>query len=350
MTIIRIAVFLLGSLSSSFAIAVEAPAAPKLSEQAATAVDKGLAWLAKNQAENGSWGVARSDVATTSLAVRAFLARGHRPGKGDYGAHMNKGIDYVLASSQKDGMLSRSQGNDAMYEHGFALLMLAQVRGVVDETRQMRISEVVKAGVALTLKAQSVRKDRLNDGGLRYQKTSPDSDISVTGAHMIALYAAAAAPDVTVPKEAIRAGQDFAMRCRFKGGAGFTYQPGAGVPGQARTAIALVVLQPSGHWQAAAAGSGDILMGRPMTNPYGSFYYYSVYYMAQAYHFLGGKYLDEGFSKLRDGILAVQEKDGHWEKAVGQEVGAGPAYRTSMAVLALCTPLTTSGPPTRPAE
>src|SRR5262245_14650237 len=63
---------------------------PKISaEQQAqldASVDKALTFLAANQEPDGSFktlDVARP--AVTSLCVMSFLARGHRPGKGNYG-------------------------------------------------------------------------------------------------------------------------------------------------------------------------------------------------------------------------------------------------------------------------
>ena len=49
-------------------------------------VDKGLAWLAKQQLTDGSF-EARDlgQPAITSFAVMAYLSRGHRPGSGPYG-------------------------------------------------------------------------------------------------------------------------------------------------------------------------------------------------------------------------------------------------------------------------
>jgi len=45
-----------------------------------------------------------------------------------------------------------------------------------------------------------------------------------------------------------------------------------------------------------------------------------------------------GLDKLRDALLKQQDSKGHWPGGGGQEAEAGDAYRTSMAVLALCVP------------
>ena len=68
----------------------ESPVPP----QVQAAVDKALAWLAKEQKSDGSWEQGGgSSTAVPALAVKAFLARGHVPGQGPYGDILNKGID-----------------------------------------------------------------------------------------------------------------------------------------------------------------------------------------------------------------------------------------------------------------
>src|SRR5689334_12564618 len=63
------------------------------------AVDRGLDWLARNQKPDGSFlQGGGSTTAVPSLAVMAFLARGHTPGQGKYGEVLNKAIDYVVST------------------------------------------------------------------------------------------------------------------------------------------------------------------------------------------------------------------------------------------------------------
>ena len=100
---------------------------------------KGLAWLARNQKDDGSWTgdvgfklnatyqTTRSQephVGVTALAGIAFLAGGHLPGRGEYGAVLDKTIDFVLSCVNNDGYITRS--DTRMYSHAFATLFLAE--------------------------------------------------------------------------------------------------------------------------------------------------------------------------------------------------------------------------------
>ena len=142
-----------------------------------------------------------------------------------------------------------------------------------------------------------------------------------------------------VPKSSLDAGREYVRRCAYRSGPGFTYQAGHGTPGPARTGTAIVSLEMLGeHHTPEAKAGGDYLLDNPVTNPSEGFYYYSIYYIAQALYHLGDKYYDQGYPKLRDSLLANQGPEGTWPMGSGQEQEAGEAYRTSMAVLALCVP------------
>src|SRR3990170_1572108 len=56
------------------------------------AVEKGEAWLAKNQQADGSWGNEGAGggyrMAMTGLAGLALLSGGHTPGRGPYSKHL----------------------------------------------------------------------------------------------------------------------------------------------------------------------------------------------------------------------------------------------------------------------
>ena len=99
----------------------------------------------------------------TSLALMAFLAKGHVPGRGPYGEVLNRGIDYLL-SQQHDEKRARGvivcrdrigqaagRGSGMMYEHCMSTLLLAEVSGMVDARRQEKLRPVLARALALIL-------------------------------------------------------------------------------------------------------------------------------------------------------------------------------------------------------
>jgi hypothetical protein len=317
------------------------PVPPKVQ----AAVDKALAWLAKNQKPTGTW-QAGNGISTSvpSLAVMAFLARGHVPGQGPYGDTINKAIDFVLSQQKDDGLLAGNNGNAQMYEHGISTAMLSEAFGMVDDNRKAKIEKALAKSAKLILDAQRPHdgkpKNMPYTGGWRYTKMSDDADISVTGWQLMGLRGAANC-GATVPKESLDAGREFVRRCAVPkdSGGGFTYQAGNRDANSPRTGTGILSLELLGeHNSTEATLGGDYLLEHPLTDPNQGFYFYGVYYISQAYNQLGGKYWETGYPKLRDALLAAQNDQGIWPNGSGQEQEAGDAYRTSMACLALCVP------------
>ena len=324
-------------------------------------IDLALAWLAKDQKQDGTFtqGDTAGTTAVPSLVVLAFMARGHVPGQGPYGDTLYRSIDYVLGSQQEDGLICRRQnGNQVMYEHGISTVMLAEVYGMVDDTRREKIGKALAKSAKLILDAQAYNgkpKAMPYTGGWRYQANIQDADISVTGWQMMALRGAANC-GADIPKENLEAAREYIQRSAVPTG-GFSYQPQNKAPNQARTGTGILMMElfkgldpklaPGEHPKEALA-AGDWLMARPENapdNPSMEFYYYAIYYCSQALNQLGGKYWDTLYTgKLLPVLLAQQDQKketpayGSFGGSNGQEQQAGPAYRTAMACLALCVP------------
>ena len=154
------------------------------------------------------------DVAVTSLSVMAFLAKGNTPGRGPYGEVVNKGVDFVLASQDANGMIVGKGSAGPMYCHCMASLMLSEVSGMVDRSRQAKIDTVLPKAISLILAAQQVKKAPEMQGGWRYTPVYPDSDISCSGWPLMALRSARnnGSP---VPKQAIENAVKFLLNCRM---------------------------------------------------------------------------------------------------------------------------------------
>ena len=293
------------------------------------AVDKGLAFLARSQATDGSFG--SRTPAITALAVMAFLARGNTPGLPPYGDVINRGIDYILSQQSPRGDLMTGGGQ--MYSHNIATLMLAEVSGMVDPERQTRIDVVLPQALRVILAAQDVQKAEQFAGGWRYEPASKDADISHSGWALMALRAARnnGAP---VPKEAIDKAVKFILRCNVETG-GFAYQPG-GNPNLARSGIGILCLELAGrHRDNVTLKAGRYIadhFNKEIGQGHG-YQYYALYYSAHGMYQLGGGEWESFAPVLYDTVLKLQSPDGSWTAAGSSE--KSPQYCTSMAILAL---------------
>src|ERR1700731_2075651 len=72
-----------------------------LARATVAARDKGLDWLTKNQAKDGSWGKTYT-VAVTSFACLSYLSAADEPFTGDHGKALGKGLQFLMAQ-QQDG-------------------------------------------------------------------------------------------------------------------------------------------------------------------------------------------------------------------------------------------------------
>ncbi|MBN2492205.1 MAG: hypothetical protein JXQ29_15265, partial [Planctomycetes bacterium] len=109
-------------------------------------------------------------VGVSSLAVIAFLAGGHVPGRGPYGSVIERGIRYVLdCTSAEDGYVS--QNGSRMYSHAFATLCLAEAYGM---THEGGLRTKLQDAVDLIVKSQNAA------GSWRYVPFAQDSDMSIT--------------------------------------------------------------------------------------------------------------------------------------------------------------------------
>ena len=299
------------------------------------AIDRALEYLAANQLKDGSFKTGmRGNAGITALCVMAFLSKGHTPDKGPYGEVINKGIDYVMDSQQGNGLLIGSRASGAMYGHCMATLMLSEVSGMVDPPRQERLDRVLGHAVRVILSAQRMPKPPNFRGGWRYQHTSRDSDISLTGWALMSLRSARG-NGADIPKSSIDEAVGFIMRC-YRGGGGFAYQPG-GAPGPARTGVALLCLELCGHHRTKVTlAAGDYLRGHlPRSFGGSGYFYYTLYYCAQGMFQLGDQYWRDWAEHMYKMMLKFQKKDGSWPPGGASEATAGACYATAMGVLAM---------------
>lgn len=301
----------------------------KFREPIRRSVDKGLAWLAAAQAEDGAFpGQHGTTTAVPALAGMAFLSAGHTPGLGPYGRHINKCIDYVLELEQKggdgkpNGYLVRTP-DDKMYAHCIATLFLSEVSGMVDPRRQQKIEEALSRALLLILTAQEIPKPLPHVGGWRYSPTSTDSDLSLTGWAIMALRSARlnGAP---VPDEAIANAVTYVLKNHDPKSGGFGYSGPS--PNAAMTGVGLLCLSLSGqHEHEALPGAGSYILQHRNGN-LGGHPEYAEYYCSQAMFQLGGDKWVSWAEQMYPRIIGKQSANGSWSNG---------GYHTAMMILSM---------------
>ncbi len=300
------------------------------------AVDRGLKYLLGQQNGEGAFG-RKNQTALTALSIMAYLAAGHVPGESPEGKAVEKGLEYLLAEGRQkeDGYFGDSDGS-RMYGHGIATLLLAEALGMgAREADDRRFLLACRRGTDLILKSQEASKEKLHAGGWRYSPASTDSDLSVTVWQVMALRAAKNC-GMEVPERAVQEAVGFIDRCFQPAAGGFSYQPG-NLPTPAMTAAGLLSLEVCGVRGGREVQAGaDRLKRRPIQweDPW---FYYGIYYYAQAMHQLGEEEDQKARSVAQGLLLGRQAADGSWPPPPKsqQEESAGPIYRTALAILAL---------------
>lgn len=302
-----------------------------------------LKYLASQQEASGAWRHRNygESTATTSLAIMAFLAAGHVPGEGPYGKKLEKGIDFVLSrqveydrrKGRETVMLVARRSHGPMYSHGISTLMLAEVVGMLTKDRAKRARAALEKSIRLIVQSQNVRKSSRHEGGWRYQASSRDSDLSVTGWQLLALRAA---KDIgcDVPKDNIDRAVAYVKKCKPRFGGGFGYQPYGG-PTPTRTGTGILCLEVCGQHKAKESVAGaDYLLQRPLRY-HDHYFFYGVYYCTVGMFKVGGKYWDATKKNTNKILLTNQNGDGSWTGSQGEGRRHGLIYTTALSVLAL---------------
>ena len=311
--------------------AAETPAAQDVDK----AIVLALEYLAREQQPSGAWKVDSigESTAGTSLAIMAFLAAGHVPCEGPYADTLERGIRWVLQHQESNGMIVHRKSHGPMYSHGISTLMLSEVAGMVGTSLAEPCREALERAIRLILQAQAVPKTNKHEGGWRYQPTSRDSDLSVTGWQLLALRAA---KDIgcDVPAEAIEAAVGYVKRCGTRDSSGFGYQPG-GSPTATRSGTGILALEVCGvHRTPETLEAADGLLRNPLKiNDH--YFFYGVYYCTVGMFKVGGHHWNETRDHVGGLLLGTQRQDGSWQATGGSERSLGAIYSTSMSVLAL---------------
>lgn len=280
---------------------------------------RGLAWLAKTQTEDGTWEDARQNDGIAALALLAMLAHGDDPNAGPWSMHVRRTIHFILSRQNAgNGYIGSS-----MYNHGFCTLALAEAYGHVEDTR---IGPALRRAVELILSSQA--RNPLK--AWRYTPESQDADTTVSGAQMVALFAARNA-GITVPDSAIEDGVAYYRRSQ-NGDGGFAYsnEGGGRDVSPARSAIGALVFGLARDKQTRnlkAAFNGLTSASADAGNDTHLFYY--LYYAAQAYFQASPPDWREWNAANFRRLAATQAEDGGWSGDQGR------TFSTACALLSM---------------
>jgi hypothetical protein len=334
-------------------------------------VDRALAWLSRQQRADGSFAAPISaQPGATSLAVMAYISKGHLPGEGPYGRQIDAGIDYVLQCQQPDGLLAASgsglpqtlnsqvitfqgsggSGKTANYNHGISGLMLTEVYGLTDRARGTRLKPAILKALEFSRKDQTAHKVYPQDaGGWRYlnYRTTGESDLSVTSWQLM-FYRSARNAEFAVPKQHADDAIGYVLRCWDEQQGVFYYRRSGGESRWSRGMVGagIVSLALGGyHDSRVAQRAGDWLLAHQFGHfgellGGGDRFFYSTYYCSQAMAQLGGRHWRLFFPRLVNVLLLGQHPSGVWRvEPNGNDRVFGNTYTTALAVLSLTPPL-----------
>lgn len=332
--------------------------------QSEAAVERGLAWLAENQGDEGNWRC--NDLGLVAMGALAFMAAGHAPGRGKYGDEVQRALEYVMDNAKPSGLLNISNSQRDMYNHGLATLVLGQAHGMPTK-RDLRLNTTLDHALRLIALTQC------DDGGWGYQAIAQPHghDLSLAVMQAKALRSAMDS-GLEVPSEVVdkairsvrehywpRGGRRDASEQAMRAGPGqFTYSKQGGGPTLAMAAAGVVCLQELGcydDWRIPknmdVIGAAVRHLGRPQQGegvmPFDS---YTLYYVGQSLYQVGGQEWREHYPPLRDYLVASQRIDaqrldrhGSWIDRGADGKGrlsgiSGDLYATSVACFILAIP------------
>jgi hypothetical protein len=303
------------------------------------AVERGLAWLAKHQAADGSWrfdlsdcqcdggcscpGTVTSTTAATGVALLPFLGAGHTHQEGGYHETVTRGLYYLMSRMQptpRGGDLSEG----TMYGHGVATLALAEALGM---TGDPMFPPYVRDAVRFMETSQD-----LHGGGWRYLPGQA-GDTTVTAWQLAALKSATLA-GVPAPSPTIDGVCRFLDRMQVRNGEGYGYLAPQDRP--CTSAIGLVCRIYTAWPQEATIDRGLMQLARQ--GPAVEAVYHN-FYLAQALLLRGHPLWKRWNARNREQLIARQARVGHeagsWSFTDADTRPGGRLGHTALAVLTL---------------
>jgi hypothetical protein len=308
--------------------------------------DAGIRYLLKTQNPSGAWQDGQTGPGVTGMAVMVLLGSGEDPNYGPYRVPIRKALRSMIIDQDPDtGFLAAGGGHDSMYQHGFAMLALAEAYGVVDDSslwteaptaRGNGVGRSLGQALELAVRCAVTSAKKNPHGAWRYSPDARDADTSVSGAVLMGLLGARNA-GIEVPDETIdRAIKYYTTMTGSNGQVGYSGGPGGG--SDAVTSIAVLVYaiakqkelpqyeKALAYLESRSRDPGTGMEGYPT---------YTRYYRAQAL-FQGNVEAWEAWNAgLVQELKKMQAKDGSFTGFAGRGGGFGGTVDTSLALLSL---------------
>ena len=320
----------------------DAPGAQAL----ASAQQKGLEYLSKNQSKDGSWGRTYT-IAVTSFACLGYLSENAEPFDGPHGKALVKGLNFLLAN-QNNGMFKQN-GHSWIHGQGFGTLALAEAYGrslfckIKPDLDMKKVRGAVEASVKIIADNQSL------SGGWWYTPGAPGQHEGSTTVCAVQALVAARNFGIPINDKVLDKGFQYLKKCQAKDG-GFNYQLGDGTSMKEGTAAAVATLglMEKFDFRVMINGFNFLQKITPATISNERFPYYGHFYGTMGMHLLYQEYKgDKQFETktrayiqgVQKDLLAWQRADGSWP-VKGWMVSAGetPSYATAFALIALQVP------------
>jgi hypothetical protein len=316
--------------------------------QSEAAVAAGLKWVVAHQAGDGHWSLdafqdghkgcncrgigQNNDIAGTAFGLLPLLGAGetHKKPQGEYRRIVERGLNYLRIKQGKDGDFG-----GGMYAHGLATIAMCEAYGM---TQDPQLREPAQRAIKFIRYAQS------EGGGWRYEPKQ-GGDMSVVGWQVMALKSAQMAglevddsKNPTLSKAA-----KFMRTCANADESGYGYTGPEVTPTMTAVGLLCKLYLGTGTRNSGIQSGVKYLATQAPPGSTPSMYYY--YYATQVMHHVGGQPWQTWNEKMRDMLLAKQDKGGtpghphqkgSWNPAGDVHAGAGGRLMiTSMAVMTL---------------
>lgn len=320
------------------------------SQASESAVQRGLEWLLSVQHPQGYWdfiavgpsgnaGTINNPIGGTAYALLPFLAAGQTHQSGNFQKQVGAGLTFLTrigvnapAGYDLRGMINKAsddkEPNEAYYVHGAAALTLCEAYGM---TKDRRLKKAAEGAIRFIVNSQDPR-----GGGWRYNPQDPGST-SVTAIQLMALMSAKKA-GLKVPDAAFKGVAHYLDSVQVDKAGRYGYEIQKKTYTSARTAMALLCRMYLG-W---GRDDGDMRAGIALLDKAGPYdNLYSLYFATQVMRNWGGKEWERWNVRMRDDLIAIQEKEGPAAGSWAPRTGAlhakqgGRLLTTALATLTL---------------